>query len=352
MSPSPPPPVSCSLTVVQTVKVARVTGATPPGEDLPNPNQTALRDQLLGTDLGILWAAGDHKVMIAFGDTYGRGWGGAGAGPGAADWRSNTLALSADEDPSKGLVFTTMIHDKPGHAGEFVPSRKDDVELTVIPTAGAAVGARHYVYYMSVHHWGAPGLWQTNLAGLTYSDDGGWTWTRPAQPVWQNTPQWTDPFQQVAAAKSEGYVYLFGTSNGRRGDISLARVYGPRLLDKAAYQYWDGHGWQVGKEAAARPLIKGPAGELSVAYNSFFHRWLLVTLDADLNALVLRDAPALTGPWSRPTILAKGADYPALYGGFIDPLHNSGRDLYFTLSQWWSYNVFWMRSTLKPGVPG
>ena len=82
MSPSPPSSVSYSLTVVQTVKVARVTGATPPGEDLPNPNQTALRDQLLGTDLGILWAAGDHEVMIAFGDTYGRGWGGSRTGDG------------------------------------------------------------------------------------------------------------------------------------------------------------------------------------------------------------------------------------------------------------------------------
>lgn len=351
MQPLPPPSAPCSLTPVQTVKVARVTGATPPGEKLPNPNQTDLKDQVFGTDLGILWAAGGHKVMIAFGDTYGRSWGGAGGGPPTADWRGNTLALSADADPARGLVFTTMIHDKPGHAGEFIPARKDDSELTIIPTAGVTVGARHYVHFMSVHQWGAPGLWQTNLAGLAYSDDNGRTWTRPAKPVWKNTAQWNDPFQQAAFAKSDGYVYLFGTPNGRRGDIFLARVYGLRLLDKESYQYWDGHGWRIGSEAAAAPLVKGPAGELSVAYNSFFHRWLMVSLDVGQNALVLRDAPALTGPWSRPTILVKGADYPTLYGGFIDPLHNDGKDLYFTLSQWGLYNVFWMHSTLKSSVP-
>ena len=92
--------------------------------------------------------------------------------------------------------------------------------------------------------------------------------------------------------------------------MSLARIPGSPLLDKSACQYWDGHGWQVGDEAAAVPV-------------------------------------ALTGPWSGPRVLVAGADYPALYGGFIDPLHNDGRDLYFTLSQWGPYNVFWMHTTLK-----
>ncbi len=109
---------------VHTARVARVTGAT-----------------LLGT-------------LMA---RSGQGWGGTGGGTTTADWRSNTLALSADSDPTKGLVFTTMTHDTPGHASAF--------------------------------------------------------------------------------AKSGGYVYLFGTPNGRHGDIFLARVSGPRLLDKETYQH-------------------------------------------------------------------------------------------------------------------
>jgi len=342
-----PPYASYSLMPGPVTRIARVTGATPPGEGLPNPNHTDLKDQLFGTDLGILWAVGDNKVMIAFGDTYGRGWGGAGGGPPTADWRSNTLALSTDADPAKGLVFTTMIQDKPGHAGELIASRKDGTELTVIPTAGVTVGSRHYIHFMSVQWWGPPGVWHTNCGGLAYSDDAGKTWIKAAKPVWKNTAQWDDHFQQAAFAKSGGYVYLFGTPNGRRGSVSLARVFPRRLLDKEAYQYWDGQGWQIGNEAAAVPVAHGPAGELSVAYNSFFRRWLMVSLDEDRHALVLRDAPALTGPWSEEKTLVKGADYPVLYGGFIDPLHNSGKDLYFTLSQWWPYNVFWMHTTLN-----
>ncbi len=330
----------------QLVQVARVTGASLPGETLPNPNQTNLKYQVYGTDLGILWATGDRRVMIAFGDAYGLHWGGSGAGPDTADWRSNVLALSEDKDPEHGLVFTAMIQDRPEHAGELIPARWDDEEHTVIPTAGVSVGTRQYIHFMSVRHWGVPGVWQTNEAGLAYSDDNGQTWTRAPKPLWKNTAAWDDPFQQAAFVKDGGWVYLFGTPNGRRGDISLARVPDHHLLDPDAYQYWNGIAWQA-REAAAVPVAKGPAGEVSVAYNSHFRRWLMVSLDLGLHALVLRDAAALTGPWSAPKTLAKAADYPGLYGGYIDPLHNSGKDLYFTLSQWHPYNVFWMHAVLE-----
>lgn len=327
-------------------QVARVTGASLPGEMLPNPNRTDLKDNVQGTDLGILWETEDRQVMIAFGDTYGRHWGGAGAGPSTADWRSNVLALSQDTDPAQGLVFTTMIQDRPGHAGELIPARRDEIEHTVIPTAGVAVGRRQYLHYMSVRHWGQPGVWQTNEAGLAYSDDNGHTWIRADKPLWKNTVAGDDPFQQAAFVKHGDWIYLFGTPNGRRGSIYLARVSEARLLDQDAYQYWDGIGWH-GQEAAAVPVASGPAGEVSVAYNSYYNRWLMVSLDADRYALVLRDAAELTGPWSAPTILATAADYPGLYGGYIDPVHNKGKDLYFTLSQWQPYNVFWMHAVLE-----
>lgn len=346
MNLTPPPPTS-ALTVMQVTRMARVTGATPPGESLPNPNQTDRHYRLLGTDLGILWDCGHGEVMIAFGDSYGLGWGGDGGGPGNADWRSNVLALSHDDDPARGLVFTTMIQDTPGHAQEVIASRKDGDEVTSIPTGGITVGARHYLAFMSVHHWGLPGQWQTNFAGLAYSDDQGKTWTKDAKAIWKNTAAWDDPFQQTALTKSDGYVYLFGTPNGRRGSVCLARVPQQHLLDKSAYQYWDGRHWQTAQELDAQPVVSGPAGELSVAYNSFFRRWLMLGRDDDRQALVLRDAPALTGPWSAATVVVKDADCPGQYGGFIDPLHNKGPDLYFMLTQWKPYNVFWMHATLK-----
>ena len=47
-------------------------------------NQTAARFAVHATDLGVMWRDNRGRVAIAFGDTYGAGWGGHGAGPDAA----------------------------------------------------------------------------------------------------------------------------------------------------------------------------------------------------------------------------------------------------------------------------
>jgi hypothetical protein len=313
-------------------------------------NRTDDQYQVVGTDLGIIWEAGPGKVMIAFGDTYGQGWGGNGAGPREADWRSNVLAVSSDTNLADGIHFDTMIQDTPGHAKEILPSRKiNHLEETVIPTAGIMVGKRHYIHYMSVSNWGPPGVWFTNYAGIAYSDDDGQTWTKDPDARWPNNATWTHPFQMAAYARDGGYVYMYGTPNGRKGALHLARVPEADVLAKDHYQYWDGSQWQA-DEAAAQAIVPGPIGELSVQYNRYLQRWIMVYLDVDRYLIMLRDAPRPTGPWSDAKELVRGTEYAALYGGYIHPWSNNGPDLYFTMSQWEPYNVFLMRSSLRKAV--
>lgn len=69
-------------------------------------------------------------------------------------------------------------------------------------------------------------------------------------------------------------------------------------------------------------------------------------LDERRAAIILRDSPSLTGPWTGEKILVKGSDYPALYGGYIHPSFNESDKVYFTMSQWPPYNVFFMRAQL------
>ncbi len=341
-----------AVTPGNTVKVSRVTGATPAGEALPNPNQTHTNYKVYATDLGIMWDRGNGEIFALFGDTYGQGWGGNGAGPRNADWRSNVLARSSDSNLADGLTFSTMIMDVPGHAKELLASKKiNNDEETVIPTAGVAVGTRHYIHYMSVHHWGAAGMWYTNYAGIAYSDDGGQNWVKDPYARWINNSAWSHNFQMAAFAKSGGYVYMFGTPNGRLGDVYLARVPENSLLTKSAYRYWNGNLWDA-NEAAARPVAKGQAGELSVAYNSYHGRWLMTYLNEARQAIVMRDAPSLTGPWNGEKIVARSSAYPGLYGAFIHPWSMNGSSLYFLMSQWTPYNVFLMRSTLTSDTAG
>jgi hypothetical protein len=337
------------LLISNVYPVAKLTGAG-------SINNTGQQYGLFGTDLGIMWDGGNGQLMLAFGDSYGKDWGGCGSGPRQADWRSNTLAFSADTSPEDGLTFSTMLQDSPGHAKEILASQKTDYqEITVIPTGGISVGTRNYLFYMSVNHWARAGSWYTNYAGVAYSDDFGQNWTISPDTRWENDGlDWNNKFQQVALVKNNGYVYMFGTSNGRLGNAYLARVSEQAVLDVSKYQYWDGQGWQTEAQEAATAVISGPVGELSVQYNAYYRLWLMVYFDQSQHALVLRTAENLTGPWSETQTLVNGLFYPQLYGGFIYPWANPGPDLYFTMSQWCAapapYNVSLMHATLTANV--
>ncbi|MGH3980371.1 MAG: DUF4185 domain-containing protein [Pseudonocardiaceae bacterium] len=331
----------------QAQRVALLTG---PGSI----NATDVRYQVNATDLGIIWGTGRGQVLVAFGDTFGTGWTGPGPGVGdqaTIDWRSQTLARSADTDLADGMSFDSFATDRPGHAAELIPSQKiNGVEISTIPTGGVSIGGRDYLAYMSVRRFGpGGGRWTTNHAGVAYSDDNGQTWVEAISARRPNTPASDDPFQMVAYAQQDGFVYLFGTPNGRFGDAHLARVPPQDLLDQRAYQYWTGEDWQPGAAQLAVPIVPGPVGELSVHYNSALNAWTMMYLDESQGAIVLRAAPQPTGPWGPAVAVATAEEYPALYGGFIHP-YSDGAELYFTMTQYWAYNVSLMRVRLTPDL--
>jgi hypothetical protein len=326
--------------------VSRVTGAPTAGETMPNPNHTDTNYQISGTDLGIVWDKGGGEYFIAFGDTNGLG---------PNDWRSNTLARSSDTNLEDGLSFTTMIQDVPGHAKEIIPSKKINFdEQTVIPTAGITVGNRHYIHYMSVNHWGDAGRWYTNYSGIAYSDDNGQNWIKHPSAKWyNNTTTWDSNFQMAAYVKDGGFIYMYTTPNGRFGNIYLSRVPENAILNIGDYRYWDGSGWVV-NQGEAKPVAIGVAGEMSVAYNSHFKRFIMTYLNEDRQAIVMRDAPTPAGPWSGEKILVPG-NFTGLgqYNAFIHPLSNNGPTLYFIMSTWYpDYNTHLMKVTLTNDMLG
>ncbi|WP_022893523.1 DUF4185 domain-containing protein [Agromyces subbeticus] len=303
---------------------------------------TDTRWAVTGTDLGIMWDNGSGEILTAFGDTFGD-WSGPGGGGG--DWRSNVLLRSSDTDLSDGMTFDSAVEDAPGHAAEIIPSLKvNGEELTTIPTAGIAVGDRQYLAFMSVRQWGEPGAWDTNFNRIAYSDDNGETWNSTDGPEWTNTADGQHPFQMVAFERHDGYVYMFGTPNGRFGAAHVARVPEASVLDKSAYSYWNGTSWVLGDDTAAASIVPPNAAELSVRYSEHTGGWLMTYLNEDLD-LVLRTAPTPEGPWGEAQRLASFADYPGLYGGYLHPWSEGG-ELYLALSQWDPYNVYLVRAEI------
>jgi Domain of unknown function (DUF4185) len=301
-------------------------------------NDTGARWNVFGTDLGSMF---EHRgrTYMAFGDTFGP--------PGRPpefgdDWRSNVMAYTRDRDPRDGLTFEGMIEDRPGHAKELILNEQvPGEEVTIIPTYGTAVGRRMYLHYMAVSFWGPPGQWDLSQSGWAYSDDDGQNWTVSPTAVFDGTSN----FGQVAVVERGRHVYVYGIPGGRFGHVELARVDKHHLLDLGRYEYWDGSGWSGDPDRAAE-VVPAPAGELSVRWNSHYRKWLMMYLDEHKAAVVLRTADRVTGPWSEADTVVTAQEAPQLYAPYLPPRFDHGPDIYFALSKFGPYDVFWWHTSL------
>jgi len=304
-----------------------------------------------GTDLGSMVNVGDRTYFF-FGDTFGERDPESTGGQGGI-WRSNVAAYTTDDDPSDGITFDGWAPvDDVGWAAAMIEGEHDANngrgEVTKIPTYGFAVGETLYIHYMSVSHWGEPGVWEANFAALARSDDGGETWQPVDGPRWEGDSN----FIQVAAAHvSDGgreHVYFWGIPAGRLGGVALMRV--PADVDSVerleAYSYYAGadqDGSPIWSDAVSdAELILGPTvGELSVMWSDYLERWVMTYSDAG-NAYI-REGLTPWGPWADPIEMVSSTDYWGLYSPYLNPRYTSedGRTLYFTMSLWGPYNVFW-----------
>ena len=321
--------------IVSVERVAQLTGQ-------PSLNNTGAVN-VYGADLGSMFVHGDDRLYFLFGDTFGP----PGTPVGSGDWRSNTMAWSADLDPRDGVSFDGWITDGAGRARALVEGDHDPNdgtgEVTKIPTCGWSDGSRMYLWFMSVRRWGDPGRWDANFAEIATSDDDGATWVRSGA-------RWpaTSNFIQVATVEHGGRRWFFGIPAGRFGGVKAARVDPARVLEPGAYEY-EAHGTWVGDEAAAAEVVPGPVGELSVLWDGYVGRWLMTYLDESAGRIELREAPDPAGPWGEPWELVSSADYPGLYGAFLSPRlqEDYGRVVYFVMSQWGPYNTFLMRAAFE-----
>jgi hypothetical protein len=336
--------------VTNVTRIAQLTG---PDSTL---NDTAAV-AVAGTDLGSMFNVDDTTYLV-FGDTFGTRDPEAIGGQGG-NWRSNAVAYTTDDDPTDGLEFDGWLLDDIGLALEVVPGEHDGNdaggEVTKIPTHGFAVGETLYLQYMSVRHWGDPGHWDANHAGLARSTDGGTTWETLPAPQWPGDSN----FVQVSVAEvtedGEDFLYFWSIPSGRFGGVQLMKVpaSSEAVEDLAAYRYFagtSGDGTPIWSEsmADAQTVLEGTIGELSVVYSPTLERWLM-TYSTNGDA-VLAEGITPWGPWSDPHVLTTQAETPGLYSPYLNPRYVSddGLTIYFTLSIWGPYNVFWYSADLVP----
>ncbi|WP_064279624.1 DUF4185 domain-containing protein [Mycolicibacterium iranicum] len=365
----------------------------------PNAN-TVGRFQIYGTDLGIMWDNGivdnpatpeieKRQILIAFGDSFGL--------PGMQGRHIyNTLFRSNDRDLSDGItipdgewfngnMFGGAPLDAPTRARPIInrPSWLPG-SVTLIPTAGVSVvtpddplarfGVTQYVSFMSVTKWGQAGRWTTNYSAVAYSYDNGENFVVAPQSVRYNSfLSGNRNFQQSAYVKGDdGYVYVYGTPNGRQGAAYLARVAEENILDVSEYEYykkassgWFGSStparWVKGSPSSASAIIGKSGGlfgftkpgytvsEMSVQYNEYLKKYVVLYGD-QANRIVMRTSDTPEGLWSDATVLMNqqtGGIYAPMLHPWSPATEGVGSKLYWNLSLWSDYNVMLMETDLS-----
>jgi hypothetical protein len=376
-----------------------VTGNYQYTADPTSPNwllaNTSTRYSVWGTDVGTMWDNGipddpntplinEHQVLIAVGDTF--------SGPAMTGvWRSNTLFRSSDTNLADGMTIPNgqwfngnMFGGAPlgpnsTTARQIIFPDGLPAGVTLIPTAGISVptpgtrfGATQYVSFMSVSQWGSPGQWTTNYSAIAYSVDNGENWKVAPTSVRYNSPySGNQNFQQSAFVRpGDGYVYMYGTPNGRQGAAYVSRVAEKDILDVTKYDYYSAGqqgwfwstpaGWYRNNPAAATSVFgvdQGACGianpgnqvsEMSVQYNKQLKKYVVLYGD-QFNNIVMRTSDTPQGTWGGAKVLLQqqsGGIYAPMMHPWSPSTLGQGTDLYWNLSLWSEYNVMLMKTDL------
>jgi hypothetical protein len=304
-----------------------VLGATPlVGAELPDSPRVAivrqLGDQFQPNTVGITGQDGATSVTLpeggaiwTFGDTV-EGKFESIRGLDLADKLSNTAALVPAQDASTGVRRFEFFAagDRPR---EMIPLAKDEDRSTLRlwPMHGQCVGDEVFVFYHRIAL--LPGVdvfenFRLDGMGIARAKLGEWRFKR-LETVEGSREFWTgdEPTFGVFTTAHDGYVHLWG--NLMTG-MFLARTRAAQLTEPASYEYLvatptlaapDVKPRWAGSFEGTAPLFDSVPNEMSAAWNQ--HLGLFVAVHAYLREpqIVLRTAPALTGPWSEPEVIAR-----------------------------------------------
>ncbi|MDD3123869.1 MAG: DUF4185 domain-containing protein [Candidatus Izemoplasmatales bacterium] len=328
---------SLSSMVEYTSEIGFITGPDSPNFDL-------LKDAGVGgCDLGIPVQVGDEMILL-YGDTF------SGVGSFSGLWFSNYMARSSDYTLSDGLTFSSVVTNQSGMALPFMQGQHNlnvsdeessDMtrEVTKIPTGGITIGDTVYIFYMSVRYWvgwlvSYNQVVKASVDDLTHFEEvSGLSWSESEAPNFGQIYPVKDP--------NSDYIYLFSIPGGRSGGTVLSRVHESNFENRDEYEYYTAKNTWVKGNPGLQSLKNDPyyiispaCSELSVMYNNYLDKWMVVYLKN--SSIIFQTADTLTSSWSTPEILVSLSDYPGLYGGFVHQKYTEydGKKFYMVISRW------------------
>jgi hypothetical protein len=348
-------------------KVCQLVGDWDIERNEPTQSLTFTRYGVAGTDLG---ASFEHngELIFLFGDTVGRN-----AFP--LSGKDDSFAHTTDATVDNGLNLTFYT----GKPAKFLPPWVPGTSQGAfeVPMDGVEVNGAAYVFFTINHTqertMGGSILAKLNGATLNFT----YLYTFS-----------TDKFINVHTAVVKNWLLaglpestgegllIWGSGEYRASDPYLAFMPLESIEDKSALCYFagltdDGNPIWSKTESDAQPLFHDPViGELSVAWNQYLERWIML-----YSGVSMRSAPLPWGNWSTKQVLFN----PFTDGGYKHFIHLPGHDnitdsgreneiggpygpyiidkftkgneqtstIYFTLSTWNPYTTVLMQAQLE-----
>jgi hypothetical protein len=365
-----------------THKVCQLTGEQDREWQQPTVNQTESRFGLIGTDLGVP-VEHDGRIYFLFGDSWTT----------HPDDRyrprdGDSIAYTDSREPEQCLPLQFIIAPDGCYLSPSVP----DIQLGAfeVPTGGFSARGRMYVFFTTDATFDG-GVARMGRSVLAVTADGARTFTYCYDVS-------RDKFINVAPVVISNHdipglpqldgqgILLWASGRYRASDPYLAYLPMTGVDDRGELRYFAGivagsdrPAWSAREEHAV-PLFSHPCiGELSVSWNLFLGKWLMLYNCREPRGINFRTADKPWGPWSEAAVLFD----PWGDGGYChfmhtswefrncDSVHDPGRErewggeygpyvispytvgtsgistIYFVMSTWNPYNTMLMRSTLR-----
>lgn len=291
----------------------------------------------LGADVASSVNLGGGRILWLFGDT----WidpSGSGTRRGAK-MVSNSMAIQVGTDPSTAMITFYWGRGADRKPEAFFPDRGAE---SLWFGSGVRVADRLVLFFARTIRGASSGLGFEHV---------GWTAVMVDNPddepsVWRVRPLETPPNPLgvlvgfAGVVQHDGYVYGLGSQNPVKSHPIFAVRWPAKEVrrgDLAQPEWWAGErvGWIADSSSEQRwPLFENGRSELSIHWDEVSKRFIGVqSLGFGPADVVMRAAPALTGPWSAPRLIYRPPEYyrpnVMIYAGKAHP-ELTGADLVLT----------------------
>jgi hypothetical protein len=354
-----------------TRKISQLIGNTDFERLTPTETETQARYGMTGSDLGVPFSH-NGRTYVVFGDTQGGVFG-----------DRDPIAWTTDSDLEDGLQLNFLTNG-PTWRPITIPGISQGA--FEVPLDGVSISNKIYLYH-STDHSASVTMGRSVLA---VSTDNGQNFqllytlslshfinvsvTKVNLLDWPGTP----------VGSGDG-LFIFGSGAYRASNVRLAFQPASAIQDATALRYFTGLDaggnplWSA-SEADAIELFNQPSvGELSVGWNKFIKRWVMLYNSGSPRGINFRTARQPWGPWSAPQVLmepwndggyahfmhvnwtfrnydtvqnpGRDNEWGGEYGPYMFRKHATGTDnrttIYFTMSTWNPYVSVLMKTDLS-----